>query len=151
MIIKKSNASVIEKEYIHKLFHDLYYISELNDSIEDLSEKTIFEVYSEDNKLMAAAMLSKPSKSYYTSLLESFVMLDTNEVTYEELFDDYKDYNYLDCIKSFKEGLGCATFLIDYIFQEYGSFWLYSSMESEDFWENKGLSYLGNYCYLKEK
>lgn len=151
MIVKEYTVDSTTKQFIKDNLNDLYNIDNIDESLEPLTEKTLFKVY-ENNELITSALISKPNKKYYLSLLEKYIEIDNTEISYTELYEEcYKDWIYLDCIKSFKEGLGGASFLIDYIFKKYGAFWLYSDIEAENFWEYKKLDYLGNYCFFKDK
>lgn len=150
MIVKEYKVDSTMKKYIKDNLSDLYDIEKLDESLEPLSKKILFKVY-ENNELITLALITKPNKDYYVALLENFVELDLTETTYEDIYEeDYKDLLYLNCIKSLKEGLGGASFLINYIFEKYGAFWLYSDIDAETFWEHKNLYYLGNYCFSKK-
>lgn len=149
MLVKEYTVDSITKQFIKDNLNDLYNIDKIDESLEPLSEKILFKVY-KNNELITLALISKPNKDYYISLLENFIEIGLTETTCEDIYEeDYKNLLYLNCIKSFKEGLGGASFLIDYIFEKYGAFWLYSDIDAETFWERKDLYYLGNYCFLK--
>ena len=111
-----------------------------NEDIEELQDKRILKIYSDNGQLVGISMYSYLDKND----VELFLSAE------QEKFKD-KLYNsiYIDAITSLYRGHRIVDSVITYLKNKCRDIWVYSAIEAMQFWENrKDMQYIGENIFI---
>ena len=113
----------------------------LNEGIEELKDKKILKVYSDNGQLIGISMYSYRLNK---NDVELFLSVDQ-----EKFKDKLCNSLYLDAITSLYRGYRIVDSVITYLKNKCSSMWLYASIQAKSFWNNrKDMQYIGENIFI---
>ena len=112
-----------------------------NEGIEELKDKKILKIYSDEGQLVGISMYSYRLDK---EDVELFLSAEQEKFKYRLC-----DSLYLDAITSLYRGHRIVDSVITYLKNKCGDMWLYSHIQSMKFWKNrKDMQYIGENIFI---